>query len=200
MTVVRPLQVEDFAAVVGLQRLCFPDPFPADTLWTSEHLASHLRFPEGQWVATLGDQVVASSTSMRVSLPTWSAHLPWEEVTGGLSLPKHDPAGEVLYGIDISVHPSYRGQGIARKLYEKRFALVDQLGLVGYGTVCRIPGFAASGQASPEAYIRMVADGRLVDQTLSPLLRLGLNLRGVIMDYMQDEESGNAGAILERWR
>lgn len=197
---IRNLQVVDFPAIVALQRLCFPAPFPEDSLWTVEHLASHLQFPEGQWVATADDQVVASATTMLVSASIWQAHLTWEKVTGGLHLSRHDHDGKILYGIDISVHPDYRGQGIARELYDARFNLVRELSLAGYGTVCRLPGFsawAAMNLGTVEEYAAKVAAGCLSDRTMTPLLRLGLSYVGVIMDYMPDEESGNAGAILE---
>jgi len=200
LVTIRNLTVADFPAVVALQRCCFPAPFPKDSLWAAEHLASHLQFPEGQWVATADDQVVASATTMLVSKAIWEAHLPWEQVTGGLHLSGHDPVGEILYGIDISVHPDFRGQGIARRLYEARFNLVRERNLAGYGTVCRLPGFstwAEVNRGTVEEYAERVAIGYLRDRTMTPLLRLGLSFVGVIMDYMPDEESGNAGAILE---
>jgi len=102
----------------------------------------------------------------------------------------------MLYGVDISVHPDYRGRGVGRALYAARFDLVRTLGLTRFGTACRIPD--RCGQPAT-AYTTAVAMGVLQDRTLTPLLRYGLSLVGVIEGYMEDEESGNAAALLE-WR
>ena len=48
----------------------------------------------------------------------------------------------------------------------------------------------------PEVYAFQVQAGDLTDRTLTPLLRYGLNLKGVIEDYMEDEESLNCAALL----
>lgn len=197
MLTFRRMCESDLGGVAALQRACFPEPFPLDLLWNESHLANHVNlFPEGQFVALFEGRIVASCTNMRVSDATWEAHLPWEEVTGGLFLPNHDNAGMTLYGIDISVHPDFRGQGIARRLYGMRFDLVSELKLTRYGTVCRMPDFADSGLRSPESYASQVVAGTKVDRTLTPLLKMGLAFEGVIEEYMDDEESGNAGAIL----
>lgn len=189
----------DLPGVVGLQRACFPAPFPEELLWKASDLEAHLsKFPEGQFVAEHDGQIVASASANRVSEATWQAHLPWEETMGGFTFNNFDSDGTTLYGADISVHPDHRGQGLGRRLYEARFDLVRRLGLTRYGTACRLPDFHRSG-VSVEDYVARVARGETTDRTLTPLLRFGLRLAGVIHNYMEDEESGNAAALLE-WR
>jgi len=184
--------------VVSLQRECFPEPFPIDSLWQATHIENHLQlFPEGQFVVTLNSEVIASCTNMLISLPDWQKHEPWEDATGGLALPNHNPAGTVLYGIDISVHPSHRNQGLAKILYNARFDLVKSLKLTKYGTVCRIPDFHLSKILTITEYVNQVLNQSKTDRTLTPLLRMGLTYTGIIENYMHDEESGNAGVILE---
>ncbi|MBL8049207.1 MAG: GNAT family N-acetyltransferase [Chthonomonas sp.] len=195
---VRPMLVGDVAGVVALQRACFPEPFPADQLWQGQHLLAHLiTFPEGQFVADIKGQIVGSASALRISEATWQAHLPWEETLGGFEFRNYEPHGTTLYGADISVHPGFRRRGIARALYEARFACVRQLGLVRYGTACRIPDFAGSGFEDPGAYCQAVSERQRQDRTLSPLLAMGLTLVDVIRDYMPDPESGDSAALLE---
>lgn len=187
-------------SVAGLQRACFPEPFPLDLLWQPRHIRRHLsQFPEGQWVVELDGQVVASCSNMLCRADDWESHKPFHEIVGGLGLEGHVAAGTVLYGIDISVHPGHRRKGLARMLYQSRFGFVRHNKLNRYGTVCRLPGYLASGEQDPKHYADLVVEGTLTDATLTPLLRMGLDYKGVIMDYMEDQESGNAGAILE-WK
>lgn len=195
--VVRPMSPADFAGVVALQRFCFPEPFPVEFLWTKQHLASHVeKFAAGQFVAELEGEIIGSASSARIAESTWNAHLNWEQTLGGFTFDGHDPVGNTLYGADISVHPSYRGRGVGRKLYEARFQLVRELHMARFGTACRLPDCKASGLA-PELFAQLVQSTQMVDRTLTPLLRYGLQLVSVIPNYMEDEESLNSAALLE---
>ena len=190
--------------VVTLQRDCFPIPFPEELLWNRSHLERHLEiFPEGQFVATQGDHVIASASCTRISEENWTAHSSWAATVGGPYLDNFDPTGSTLYGLDISVHPDYRGQGLGRLLYQARFKLAVSLGMTRYGTACRLPDYQSFSQRQPGATVEEYADhvvkGTLQDRTLTPLLRYGLTFLGVIREYMDDDESGNAGALLE-WK
>lgn len=206
---VRQLSEEDIPGAVALQRVCFPPPFPDELLWKASHLAVHLtRFPEGQFVAVSGSTVVASATNVIIGEAHYQAHLPWEETVGGHELTSHDPHGSTLYGVDISVHPSFRGIGLGRRLYGARFDFVRHRGLRRYATGCRIPDFAGwRSQQDPametkeavRLYIEEVSMGRQSDRTLTPLLRMGLHVVGAHEAYMDDEESLNCAALLE-WK
>jgi hypothetical protein len=48
-----------------------------------------------------------------------------------------------------------------------------------------------------DEYAKQVDSEQTTDRTMTPLLRYGLKFLGVIRDYMPDEESANAGALLE---
>ncbi len=195
---IRPLLAGDFNAVVALQRLCFPAPFPAELLWKPEHLESHLtRYPEGQFVAVREGQIVGSASALRIPRTRWELHPAWEGTCGDYWFSGHDSTGEVLFAADISVHPEARGLGIARKLYGARMSLVGRNGIALLATACRIPDFRASGLATPQAYADAVAAGSMTDRTLTPLLRIGMRYRGIVENHMDDEESGHAAAILE---
>ncbi len=194
---VLPLEEKWIEGAASLQRLCFPAPFPEDHLWQAKHLLGHLSvFPEGQFVAVVKDQVVASSSSIIISQSLWEKPVTWDEITGGLDMTGHTPRGRLLFGVDISVHPEFRGRGIARRLYQARFDLVKQLGLDSFVTLCRLPGFSTSGLASPADYARQVSEGEKSDSTMTPLLKMGMSFVQVAFDCMEDEESGNAGAKL----
>lgn len=188
--------------VVSLQRACFPHPFPEELLWASEHLLRHMSlFPDGQFVAMDSDRVVASASATRISESKWQGHQNWDETVGGAFLETFCQDGNTLYGLDISVHPEYRGKGLGRSLYNLRFEAVRKLGLVRFGTACRLPDYLTYAETiqnvSVEEYASLVASQKVIDRTATPLLRYGLTYVGVIHDYMEDSESGNAAALME---
>lgn len=194
---------EDIKGAVALQKACFPPPFSQDLLWNHEHLERHTDiFPIGQFVALAHPNlVIGSASSCLITEGAWQAHGSWSETVGGPFIQNHDPQGSTLYGLDISVHPEWRRYGVGRALYEARFTLVDNLNLSRYGTGCRVPGYskwaAASDNRAVEDYCEQVAAGKLTDRTLTPLLKFGLKFVCVVHDYMEDEESKNAAALLE---
>jgi len=192
------MRQEDILAVAALQPLAFPAPFDEDLLWNVEHLTRHISlFPVGQWVADADGEIVASCSNTCISEDHWMAHDSWDATVGGPLLDTFNPNGTTLYGLDITVHPEYRRRGIGREFYKTRFQYVEQMGLRRYGTGCRLPDFQGSGIPDVDLYAAKVIAGELTDRTLTPLLRYGLSCLGVIENYMDDAESGNAAALLE---
>ncbi len=201
--VYQQIQPCDIEGVVALQAACFPPPFPAEQLWQSSHIARHIEiFPQGQFVALDGKRVIGSASALLISEERWNKHLSWEQSLGGYYFESYDPQGTTLYGADISVHPGYRKRGIGKGLYTCRFDAVATLGLVRYGTACRIPGYAAWKKitgGSQKTYCDAVVADSVQDRTLTPLLKFGLTYCGIVENYMDDQESENSAALLE-WR
>lgn len=193
------MEPHHFEGVIELQRLAFPEPFDENLLWKKEHLQSHIdKFPLGQFVAIDNHKVVGSCSNTLISQAWYDQHLSWEKTVGGSFLDTFEEQGEVMYGLDISVHPDYRRMGMGKKFYEERI-FISELLCEMYATACRIPDFKASGSLSPKAYCEDVKFGHRTDRTLTPLLSYGLYLADVLEDYMDDIESGNSAALLE-WR
>jgi hypothetical protein len=157
-------------------------------------------FHEGQFVVREEAIVIASASNTLLAEAQYQRHLPWSEAVGGFHLDTFDRAGTTLYGLDISVHPGFRGRRLGASLYLARFNLVRRLKLMRFATSCRMPGFAewvANHPGKDRDYVGDVKYGRIEDPTLTPLLRYGLQPIGIAYDHMDDPESMNCACLLE---
>ncbi len=193
---IRTYTLKDYPQLLEIQRECFPAPFPEDQLWSEAQIASHLQiFPQGALCVEIDGQLIASATALILEqVPhTFAA------ATDDGFIRNHQPKGTTLYGVDMAVRPIWRGQGVARALYQARFALVKQLGLQRFMAAGRMPGLEQHLQLSPEEYVQAVIAGTLIDPTLTPQLRNGLEPVRVLHQYIEDAESRNCALLLE-WR
>ena len=206
--VVRPYTLADWSGLLAIQQACFPPPFDPALWWQPEQIRAHIAtFPAGALCAELdpGDgpsRLVGSATALIIRFDPHHPQHTWAEVSGSGWLTTHDPAGDTLYGIDVAVVPEQRGRGVARALYQERFALVRRLGLRRFLAGSRLSGWRsqqAHGAMDHRTYAEAVIAGRLSDPVITPQLRSGLRPVGVISGYLPDEESGDAALLME-WR
>lgn len=188
---------EHIPQLVIHQRICFPTLAPEEWM-RAEHFESHLRlFPEGQHVALDGDRVIGQSSTFRISGEIALNQHEYMDILGQSYFTRHDPQGEWLYGADMSVHPDYRGRGLSRLLYNARKQLCRDLNLRGMVAGGMIPGYKDyRDQMSVESYAQAVAEGKLVDPTLTPQLRAGFELRGILYNYIDAGELGNDSTLI----
>ena len=126
-----------------LQRVSFPT-LAEDERFKSRHYIKHMElFDSGQLVALDGGRVVGATTTLRLDFDFDHVNHTFGEIIQGGWLTSHQPAGAWLYGADISVHPDYRGRGLATALYAARQEVVWKLGLKGQVTAGMIPGYGA---------------------------------------------------------
>ncbi|TMV52760.1 GNAT family N-acetyltransferase [Paenibacillus mesophilus] len=198
--IVRPYTIDDYDALLTVQREAFPPPFPEELWWKKEQIAAHIAaYPEGAMVALCDGEVAGSSTSLLITF-TGKPHT-WEEVSdNGYIQGAHEPDGDSLYGIDLCVRPAYRSKGIAGALYEARKQLVVRSGLKRFLAGCRIPGYNLhADRMDADEYVRRVVAGEFKDLVLSFMLRQGLTPVQVLDNYLEDDESLNK-AVLVEWR
>src|SRR4051812_31173461 len=86
-------------------------------------------FPEGQICVTENEVVVGCALAIIVDYNKFGDNHTYRQITGNSTFKTHTAAGDVLYGIDIFVHPKFRGLRLARRLYEARKALCEKLNL-----------------------------------------------------------------------
>lgn len=179
---------EHIPQLVIHQQACFSMLEPAE--WFDQaKFESHLRvFPEGQHVALDGELVVAESSTFRARGEQVLVQHTFNDVMAHGYFTNHEPQGEWLYGADMSVNAAYRRRGIATALYNTRKALIRELGMRGMVAGGLLPGYANyHTQMSVDEYVAQVAAGTLQDPTLTPQLRQGFAVRGVLYNYFDGD-------------
>lgn len=199
--VIRNYTLADIPQLIDIQRECFPPPFPSELWWNEEQLTNHVTiFPAGALCAEIDGQLVGSMTAVRTMFDpdqpeNWATATDQGYIKGAFH-----PQGNALYVVDISVRPGWRKAGIGRALMEAMYATVVHLSverLVGGG---RLPGYQRyQDQLSAQEYVEQVLAGKIADPVVTFLLKCGRTPLALVPDYLEDEESGNYGLLME-WR
>ncbi|OMP66086.1 GNAT family N-acetyltransferase [Domibacillus epiphyticus] len=198
--VIRHYTKPDFEALLAVQKECFPPPFPEELWWNEEQLTNHVEmFPDGAFCVEIDGEIVGSMTALIVNYSHGDKHS-WEEITDNGYIRNHNPNGNTLYVVDISVKPAFRKLGIGKKLMQAMYETVIELNLdrlLGGG---RMPGYHKhAAELSPEQYLDKVITGELNDPVTTFLMRVGRVPVDVVHNYLDDEESGNCAALME-WK
>jgi ribosomal protein S18 acetylase RimI-like enzyme len=197
--IVRNITLEDIPDVVELQKKSFPLMAKDGVIWHKHHLESHIKiFPEGQFCAELDGAIIASSSSLVISLPAEYPEHTWRQATAHGMFTNHTLAGDSLYGADISTHPDSRGLGVATLLYDARKALAVKLNLrrmIAGGRLFNYCEYA--DRMSAQEYAEKVVKGELKDLVLSFQLGNGFNFIKILPNYMKDSRSLNYASFIE---
>lgn len=188
-----PQHAEQLAA---LQRIVFPT-LAADELIKAPQFLHHLKlFPEGQFVITNYDEVIGMTSCMKSNFST--VHHTFKEISAGGWFTNHNPNGDWLYGLDMGIHPDYRGKGLARFLYRARHQVAKAMGLKGQYTVGMMNGYGAVADSiSAAAYFVQLQQGKRTDPTLTPQMKVGFELVTLIPGYLTDPACGNYGVLIK---
>ena len=195
-TVVRRLTIDDYDELVEMAKLCFPGMQP----WGRDQIESQLDiFPEGQMCVEIDGRLAATSASLILEFdPSLEWHN-WKAVADAGYIRNHKPKGDTLYGIEIMVHPEFRGMKLSRRLYDARKELCRQKNLARIIIAGRIPGYHQHTETlSAREYIDHVVDKTIYDQVLTAQLSNGFSVQGLIANYLpSDAESCGYATYLE---
>jgi len=159
-------------------------------------------FPQGQFVAVYDGKIVGYCASMRLSAGIALKPHDWEEISGGGFGSRHDPIGEWLYGYEMCVDPGQRGLRIGQRLYDARKTLAERLELLGIVFGARMPGFERARRkvGTPDAYLRLVSEGKLRDPVIGFQLKNGFEAIGVLPAYLPEDKASGGNAAHMVWR
>jgi 4-aminobutyrate aminotransferase/(S)-3-amino-2-methylpropionate transaminase len=188
----------EFAAQLEeLQRTSFPT-LADEERFKSRHYLKHMElFDDGQFAVLDGDRVVGATATLRLDFDFEHVNHTFADIIQGGWLTSHQPQGAWLYGADISVHPEYRGRGLATALYAARQEVVWRLGLSGQVTAGMIPGFGdVKHRMTAAEYYEKVLSGEIRDSTLSMQINAGFEPRGLLANYLNDPVCDNYSVLL----
>ena len=170
--------------------------------WTVETINKLInKFPQGQIVIKADDVVVGCALSLIVDYDKFGDNHTYRQITGNYTFSTHDPKnGDVLYGIEVFVHPDYRGLRLGRRLYDARKELCEQLNLraVVYGG--RIPEYHNhADELTPKEYIQKVKNKEIYDPVLSFQLANDFHVKKVLKNYLPEDHDSLEFATLLQW-
>jgi len=187
---VREATLADVSGISALVERVYPTmpPYP-DAMLRGQINA----FPEGVWVAVLGDLVVGYCATLRIAESKALTPHNWREITGGGYGSTHDATGDYLYGYEVCVDPRMRRYRIGHRFYRQRRRLCEYLRLKGIVLAGRIPNYSRNARRyeTPEAYVEAVKNKQVRDPVLGFQMRMGYEPVRVLRDYLPvDRESG----------
>ncbi len=197
--VVRGLKLEDYEDLHKTLLLAYKS-IDSDP-WGRRQMAKLLKmFPEGQIAVEINGKVVGCALSLIVDYEKFGDSHTYDQITGSESFNTHDPKGDVLYGIDVFVHPDYRGMRLARRLYDVRKELCEKFNLRAIVAGGRIPGYKKHAETlTPRQYIHKVRMKELYDPILTFQLSNGFHVKKVLKQYLSGDSESLEYATLLEW-
>jgi predicted amidohydrolase len=195
----RKLTIEDYNDLRESMQQAYLDS--GNGVWSRAKIQNLLNiFPEGQLCIAVDDKVVACSLSIIVDYDIFGDNHTYEKITGKYTFSTHTSLGNVLYGIEVFVHPEYRGLRLARRLYEARKELCELLNLESIIAGGRIPGYHEhADKLSPRTYIDKVRTKEIYDPTLSFQISNDFHVRKIMKDYLPGDIESKEYATLIEW-
>lgn len=175
---------------------------PAPSLDARMIRAQIYNFPDGQFVAEYDGKVVGHCATFIVAENVGLRPHTWVEITGNGFASRHNPDGDYLYGMEVSVDPEFRRLRIGQRLYKARKNLCENLGLKGIIFGGRMPGYRRRQKQYPSAddYVKAVQSREIRDTTINFHLSNGFEPIGVLKNYDTDDKHSGGNATHMVWR
>ncbi len=196
--VLRNLSLKDYDDILEAMRTAYAGISKAP--WKYFQIKKLLNlFPEGQICVEVNGKVAACALSIIVDYSKFGDTHTYKQITGNEKFTTHDPEGDVLYGIDVFVHPDYRNMRLGRRLYDARKELCEHLNLRAIIAGGRFPGYKDyADDLAPKQYIEKVESREIYDPILTFQISNNFHVKKIIRNYLPgDFESRNFAALIE---
>ena len=172
-----------------------------DSYWKEHHIESLInKFPEGQVVIKINGQLAGCALSIIVDYDSFEEVHTYKDITGDYSFSTHSSEGDVLYGIDVFIKPTFRGLRLGRRLYDYRKEIAENLNLKGIAFGGRMPNYHQfSEDMSPKEYIEKVKRKEINDPVLNFQISNDFHPSKVMKGYLEGDAASNEYAVLMEW-
>ncbi|MBC7760128.1 MAG: bifunctional GNAT family N-acetyltransferase/carbon-nitrogen hydrolase family protein [Phormidesmis sp. FL-bin-119] len=158
------------------------------------------KFPQGQFVIFADGKVAGSAFSIIVDYEKFNDQHTYKQITGNYSFSTHEDSGNILYGVEVFVHPDYRGLRLGRRLYDARKELCEKLNLEAIIFGGRIPNYHQYvNEYGPKEYIQKVKLKEIYDPVLSFQLSNDFHVKKVLKNYLPEDAQSQEFATLLQW-
>lgn len=192
------LSLDDYQQLITAMKAAYP--MWQGSYWSLSSLEKLINeFPEGQIVIKVDDKVVGCALSLVVDNDLAETNHTYKEITGNYTFNTHNPKGDILYGIEVFIHPDFRGLRLGRRLYDARKELCERLNLKGIILGGRIPNYHQHKALRPKEYIAQVKLKQIYDPVLSFQLANDFHVKKILRNYMPEDHESMEHATLLQW-
>lgn len=194
-----PLTISDYESLKKLMISSYDtvdDPY-----WEKYQIKTLIdKFPEGQIALKVNRELAGCILSIVIDEDHFDAHHTYKQVTGNYTFNTHSPTGTILYGIDIFIHPEFRGMRLGRRLYDYRKELCEKLNLKSIVFGGRMPNFHDyQGKLTPRKYLEKVKNREIFDPVINFQMSNDFHPIRVIKGYLEGDSASNEYAVLMEW-
>lgn len=196
--VIRNAVLGDAKAVTALCRRVYGP----DDSYIEPQIRGHINnFPDGQFVAEYEGDIVGYCATFIVGEELARGHHSWNEITGGGYASRHNPDGDVLYGMEVSVDPDFRRLRIGQRFYQARQELCAYQELKGIVIGGRMPGYGdvEAEYPDPRAYLAAVVEQQAEDRVVNFQMKQGFEPLGVLIGYLPSDKPSRGNAVHMFW-
>ncbi|KDM91168.1 bifunctional GNAT family N-acetyltransferase/carbon-nitrogen hydrolase family protein [Photobacterium galatheae] len=194
----RTIEPADYKELATLMDLVFPDVGGA---WPKSTIQQLIRqFPDGQICIEDKGKLIAAALTIKVSYNRYSLNHTYLDIVDANDVACHNMNGDALYGLDVFVHPDYRGLRLGRRLYEARKELCRANNLKAILAGGRIPGYHKYADEMPVSeYIAKVKRREIHDPILSFQLANDFDVKRLMNRYLPEDAKSKGYATLLEW-
>ncbi|WP_447553511.1 GNAT family N-acetyltransferase [Vreelandella sp. EE22] len=157
-------------------------------------------FPDGQIAIEDDGILVGVALTVQVDYDEFSNPHRYDDLIGHREVIRNDEEGDAMYGLDVLIHPDYRGYRLGRRLYEARKELCRSHNLRAILAGGRIPEYHQHAEAlTPAQYIDKVSRKEIYDPILSFQLANDFQVKRLLRKYLPEDEQSRGYATLLEW-
>lgn len=194
----RPIEATDYPQLEALMDLVFPDvggAWPRMTIMDLIH-----QFPQGQICIEDGGKIVGAALTIKVDYNRFSLPHVYTDIITENNVIQNQSSGDAMYGLDVFVHPDYRGLRLGRRLYDARKELCMSENFKAILAGGRIPNYHLhADELTVMEYINKVKRHEIHDPILSFQLSNDFDVKRLMRNYLPEDSKSHGYATLLEW-